>query len=85
MATITPIYRQVKLPVINGFVSVPDNPINRRITLTDALLAIAGSTVEPSPFLTDDEQQLFVLPSWERENMFPEDYYAQLRAASYLA
>jgi hypothetical protein len=82
MATITPIYRHTKLPIINGFVSVPDNPINKRIDLADALLAVAGSTVEVNPFITDNEQRLFVLPSWERDNMFPEDYYAQLRSAS---
>jgi hypothetical protein len=82
MATITPINRAPKLPIINGFVVVPDNPIDKRIRTSDALAAISGSSISLRPFITDSEQDLFLLPEFERDNQFPEDYYQILRDAS---
>lgn len=82
MATITPINRASKLPIINGFVIVPDNPIDKRIRTADALAAIPGSAISRRPFITDNEQDLFLLPEFERDDQFPADYYQILRDAS---
>lgn len=80
----TPISRQPKLPIIDGFVVVPDidRTENLLLSLSDALSAIPGSTVLINPFVTDNEQNLYVLPEFDRENRFPEDFYATLRAAA---
>lgn len=82
MPTITPINRASKLPIINGFVIVPDNPIDKRIRLADALAALSGSSVSRNPLVTDSEQDWFNLPEFERENRFPSDFYQTLRDAS---
>lgn len=73
----TPIDEQVYLPIINGYVVVPDIAQNKRLTLTNALAAIPGST-----FLTFVNQRFFMLPEFERTTGYPEDWFAILRASS---
>lgn len=84
MPTVTPVNRRSTLPIIDGFVEVPDlnKQVNLRLALADAITAIPGSTVQVNPFITDREQNLYVLPEFDRENQFPEDYYQILRDAA---
>ena len=53
-----------------------------RLLLADALAAVVGSTVLINPFKTDIEQDLFVLPEFDRDDGFPEDFYQILRDAA---
>jgi len=82
MATV--IDRRSQLPIINGFISVPDigDLVNKRLTIAQALAAIPGSTIQINPFVTDIEQRLFVLPEFDRVNQFPLDYFQILRNAA---
>lgn len=84
MANMVLISRRSQLPIINGFVYVPDigDLTNKRLTLADALAAIPGSTVEINPLITDIEQSWFVLPEFDREIQFPADYFQILRDAA---
>lgn len=74
MATL--IDQRTILPIINHFVSVPDEPV-KRINPTTALSLIPGSYIR-----TFINQQHFVLPDFERAGGYPEDWFALLRAAS---
>jgi hypothetical protein len=70
-----------RLPVINGFVAVPDEQIEHPTTLTpqDVLALIPGSRlVKVGEHETD--QQFVELPPFDFAA--PEDYYAILRAAA---
>jgi len=70
-----------RLPVINGFVAVPDDQIKNPTTLTpqDVLTLIPGSQlIKVGDHETD--QQFVELP--EFDYAAPEDYYAILRAAA---
>lgn len=75
--SLTTIDEKVYLPIINGFVVVPDAEPNKRLRTADALVAIPGSTI--STFI---RQQFFMLPEFERTGGYPEDWYAILRAYS---
>ena len=66
-----------KLPIINGFVIVPDIPFNRRVNINLALATITGSSL--SEFFINEQQRFFVLPNFDRSTGFPEDWFAQLR------
>lgn len=67
----------VKLPVINGYVAVPDEANNLRVPLTTAFSVIPGATL--GLFLG---RQFFVFPEFERTHGYPADWYAQLRAVA---
>lgn len=81
MANFILINRRSQLPIIDGFVCIPDigDLTNKRLTIADAIAAIPGSTIKINPFVTDVEQSWFVLPEFDRENQFPLDYYQILR------
>jgi len=70
-----------RLPVINGFVAIPDDQIVNPTTLTpqDVIDLIPGSTLVKVGDHESD-QSFVELPSFEFAA--PEDYYAILRAAA---
>lgn len=73
----------INLPVINGFVSVPNLAAGLRVSLSDALAAISGSYI-----IRLDDRTLYWLPQFEKSNGYPtSDYYATLRShgVSYLS
>ncbi len=74
---LTQIDEKVYLPIINGFVIVPDIAQNKRLLTADALAAIPGSSME-----TFVNQRFFMLPEFERSGGYPEDWFAILRAQS---
>lgn len=76
----TLVYRRQYLPIINRDVAVPDLPLDKRLSLADALNTIPGSRV--TTFTINRGQRRFQLPDFEREDRFPEDWYAMLRAAA---
>ena len=78
MATL--INRRQYLPIINGYVEVPDLDQDKSLTLTDALATISGSKV--TRWTINKNQRKFELPTFERSDRFPDDWYAQLRAAA---
>jgi hypothetical protein len=71
------------LPVINGFVEVPGliDTENSRLTLSDALSAVPGSSTLVKPFV-DKQRRLFVLPDFQSNLGYPNDYYQILRDAA---
>ena len=70
-----------RLPVINGFVAVPDDQIVHPTTLTpqDVLNLIPGSVLVKVG-AHESDQQFVELPAFDFAA--PEDYYAILRAAA---
>ena len=79
MATL--INQATKLPIINGYVSVPDIDGDLRIDISTALETITGSSL--SRFIIN-KQRFFELPVFKREDGHPEDWYQQLRDAASL-
>jgi hypothetical protein len=75
--TLTPIDEQVFLAVINGYVAVPNIADNKRLTLAQALAAIPSATIQ---FMLG--RTYYVLPSFDRSNQYPEDWFAILDAAA---
>ena len=73
----TQINQRTLLPIINEYVIIPDEPINKRISISDAITAVPGSS-----FAIFINQKHFVLPTFERSGGYPEDWYAELRTAS---
>lgn len=69
----------VFLPIINGFIAVPDIGLNKRLTLTEGLVAVVDST-----FTRMHGRLFFVLPEFNRVNQYPEDWFRILRAASHI-
>lgn len=72
-----------RLPVINGYVSVPDGQTMYPTTLTptEVLNLISGSTlVEMTGPASKSKQQFVELPSFDYAA--PEDYYAIIKAAA---
>ena len=69
-----------RLPIINGFVAVPDEQIEYPTTLTpqDVLTLIPGSQIIKVG-KHESDQQFVELPAFDYAA--PEDYYAILRAA----
>lgn len=75
--TVTPISEQIFLPIINGFVAVPNIADNKRCTLAQALAAIPTATIT---FMLG--RKFFVLPSFDRSAQYPSDWFATLDAAA---
>lgn len=74
MPSFTTIDQKVSLPVINGFVAVPDIASNKRLTLASAL-TVPGSYQE-----TIAGRIYLSFPEFDRETGYPQDWYAALRA-----
>ena len=70
-----------RLPIINGFVAVPDDQILHPTTLTPAevLTLIPGST-KIKVGQQESDQEFIQLPAFDFAA--PEDWYAVLRAAA---
>ena len=68
------------LPIINGFVIVPDLANDVRVALADALTAVENSTITVS--FIDRQQRLFVIPDFISNSLYPTDHYAALRAVA---
>jgi hypothetical protein len=70
------------LPVINGFVIMPDREFSpdNRLPLANALSAVPGSTVKR---INNHKSELhYLLPSDDLPNGYTQDYYQVLRNAS---
>lgn len=73
----TTIDQRTLLPIINRFVIAPDIAYNKRLTINNALAAVAGSK------LTTIARQMYLeLPTFDRENGYPADWYEALRLAA---
>lgn len=72
----------IRLPIINGFVSIPDDQILHPTTLTsDAVIAlIPGARVIKIGLHKSGSTSYVELPAYE--NAPPEDWFAILRAAA---
>ena len=70
-----------RLPIINGFVAVPDDQILHPTTLTptEVLTLIPGST-KIKVGQQESDQEFIQLPAFDFAA--PEDWYAVLRAAA---
>lgn len=79
---LTEINIERKLPVINGFVQVPDKQITDRnsITLDEAEALISGSSRRRVGVHRVIDQEWFVLPAFERQ-ADTEDHYGTLKDA----
>jgi hypothetical protein len=73
----TEINQQNYLSVINGKVDVPDLPKSKRLTIAAALSAVAGSDLQ-----FKFGRKIFALPTFERTDGYPEDWYTILRDAA---
>jgi len=70
-----------RLPVINGFVSVPDDQILHPTTLTPAnVIALIPGSKLIKVGVHESDQQFVELPPFEFAA--PEDWYAILKAAA---
>ena len=73
--TLTPIDITTSLPIINGYVAVPDLPRNKRVSLATVLLSI------PEITRTFKVGQTFIdFPAVTTPNLYSADYFAMLRA-----
>lgn len=81
---INEIFIERKLPIINGFVQIPDGEILLRNTLTptEAEAAIDGSSVIKISGNMRSDREWFVLPQFDREDGAPEDFFQELRDAA---
>lgn len=76
MATIT---IEPKLPVIAGFVVIPDDNNNLpKVTAAEVLLAISGTSI--LTFGTTDKRDFVVFPGYDSQSKAAEDYYDEVRA-----
>ncbi len=76
MSTIT---IEPKLPVIAGFVVIPDDNNNLpKVTPAEVLLAISGTYV--LTFGITDKRDFVVFPTYDSNNKAAEDYYEEVRA-----
>ena len=75
-----------KLPIINGFVQIPDGEIDLRNLLTadEAIDAIPGSGKIRISGDQRSDRKWIVLPAYDREDGFPSDYFQTLRDAAIL-
>jgi hypothetical protein len=67
------------LPIINGYVSVPDINSTDRLTVAEALATIDGSYISDYKI---NGQRFLMLPDFERFTGYPTDWYNQLRSAA---
>lgn len=72
-----------KLPIINGFVQVPDGEITLRntVTPTEAEAAVVGSADTQISGDQRTDRSWLVLPSYNLEDGLSVDYYDKLRDA----
>jgi hypothetical protein len=70
-----------RLPIINGFVAVPDDQIVHPTTLTpEEVLALIPGSTKIKVGLQESDQEFIELPPFEFAA--PEDWYAILKAAA---
>jgi hypothetical protein len=70
-----------RLPIINGFVAVPDDQIVHPTTLTpEEVLALIPGSTKIKVGEQESDQEFIELPAFEFAA--PEDWYAILRAAA---
>lgn len=67
-----------KLPVIAGFVAIPDDNNNLpKITPAEVLSAISGTYI--LTFGTTDKRDFVVFPNYDSNSKAAEDYYEEVR------
>ena len=73
-----------KLPIINGFVQLPDGEIDLRNLLTsdEAIAAIPGSSEIQVSGDQRSDRKWRVLPAYDREDGAPSDFFQTLRDAA---
>ena len=73
-----------KLPIINGFLQIPDGQITLRNKLTkeEAEAAIPGSSVTQVSGNMRTDREWFVLPAFDREDGVLNDFFQSLRDAA---
>ncbi len=73
------IYISNALPIINGYVQIPNSQFKRtRVTVAAAELAVSGATEEHAGQAT--KQKILRLPAFDREVGYVADWYAALNA-----
>ena len=71
----TTVYIAPALPVINGYVQIPNTQFKRnKLTPLAAELLISGSVEEKAGQVT--HQKILRLPAFERMNGYPADWFA---------
>lgn len=83
--SINPIDIERKLPIINGYVQIPDGQIDLRNLLTadEAIAAIPGSSVIRVSGDQRSDRVWLVLPAFDREDgLQGDDFFQTLRDAA---
>lgn len=72
-----------KLPIINGFIQIPDGEILLRNMLTpdEGIVAVPGSSVKQISGNMRSDREWLILPVYDREDGAPSDFFQTLRDA----